>query len=228
MKSNKKTLIIISSVVIAGIGGYFLYSYLKKKKQEKESKIESDLEAAKSEGQKIAEEAKANAAVEIAKAKGATELEMADTYIKSLNPKSIKLTFSPEYRIGFWKAKTTGSPTFKAEGKTFDVATGKVYVPIIKDSNAIGRFAYPKKENGLTNIRSSAEKNDGYYNNMLGIVNYPNKIGKIINLTKGKEDGKTWYQVELQVGLVKGKSGGFIPTATKGWVREDSVDIKTA
>jgi hypothetical protein len=90
MKSNKKALIIVSSLVILGVGGYFLYTYMKKKKMEKDAKIQAD------------------------------ELDLANTWIRNAKGvNSSWLTFDDEFKIALWKANISGAVTFTFKGKTF-------------------------------------------------------------------------------------------------------------
>lgn len=225
MKSNKKALIIVSSLVILGVGGYFLYTYMKKKKMEKDAKIQADLDAAKSEGQKIAEEAKADAAVAIKKAQGATELEMANTWIETTAGKDAPLLkFDDAYKIAYWKAKTSKAPTFKVGNKTFDTNTLRVYTPILSGKATLNRTASLKIDK--VNARSTAGVTS---NNLLGYFSGKGKSIGIVKDIKSVEDlsGRyNWYQIVPTAPLYNGIGKDISNLWKLVWVREDNVIVK--
>ena len=125
-------------------------------------------------------------------------------------------------------ARSIGAPTFVFQGKTYDTKTGRVYVPpAAAGEAAIGKIASPK--GAYANIRNSASAASGFLNNtFIGQINSPNAIGKITNLTIG-DDGKRWYYVSNLLTPLSPSTKGLglgIPSATKGWVREDQITIK--
>jgi lysozyme len=76
----------------------------------------------------------------------------------------------------------------------------------------IGKTIYPKKENGYANVRDDNYVNNGWINNLVSVVNWPDSIGKVTGEATG-EDGKMWYNVDLSDG------GG------DGWVRSDVIAL---
>jgi len=220
MKSNKKALIVVSSLVILGVGGYFLYTSMKKKKMEKDAKIQADLDAAKSEGQKLADEAKADAAVAVAKARGANELDLANIWIKTAKGEnSPMLTFDDGFKIALWKANTSNAATFIYKGKTYTKG-GSVYVPIFKGQDAIYKTATTIDVKNIP-IRSSAiEAKD----NFVAFINTPKTLlGKVISYENG------FYKVRLNVptyGIVGGKKTEISSKYTDIFVKENHVIVK--
>lgn len=221
MKSNKKALIVISSLVILGVGGYFLYTYTKKKKLEKDAKIQADLDAAKSEGQRLADEAKANAAVEVAKARGASELDLANIWIKAAKGEnSPMLSFDDGFKIALWKANTSNATTFNYKGKTYTKG-GSVYVPLYKGKEAIGRTATTQDVKFLK-LRSSAKEID---NNIIGFLQYPKvKLGQVIDYVDG------WYKVRLNMPTMVTRNNAAPYDISKNfsdaWVKDYYVNVK--
>jgi hypothetical protein len=221
MKSNKKALIVVSSLVILGVGGYFLYTSMKKKKMEKDAKIQADSDAAKSEGQKLADEAKADAAVEVAKAKGASELDLANTWIRTAKgANSPMLTFDDEFKIALWKANTSNAATFIYKGKTYTKG-GSVYVPLYKGKEAIGRTATTQDVKFLP-IRSSAADEK---TNVIGYLQYPKvKLGQVIDYKEG------WYKIRLAMPtFIVRRNSAPIDISGKvsdAWVKDYHVNVK--
>jgi len=221
MKSNKKALIIVSSLVIAGVGGYFLYTYMKKKKMEKDAKIQADLDAVKSEAQKLADEAAANAAVAIEKARGASELDLANTWIRTAKgANSPMLGFDDEFKIALWKANTSNAATFTYKGKTYTKG-GSVYVPIFKGKDAVGRTATTQDVKFLK-LRSSAKESD---NNIIGVMQYPKvKLGQVIDYVDG------WYKVRLNMPTMVVRNNAAPYDISKNfsdaWVKDYYVNVK--
>lgn len=76
----------------------------------------------------------------------------------------------------------------------------------------IGKILYPTEVNKYANIRSTPEVNTGFINNLDAVINWPNEIGKVLNVTTD-DTGKSWYQVQYT------KDG----SAETGWVRSDVV-----
>ena len=86
------------------------------------------------------------------------------------------------------------------------------------ESYYAGRGLWPRKENGYVNVRSFPGVNNGWINNLLTDVQYPNKIGTVLSETRG-EDGKTWIEVKLEPGTSYWSS--------TGWVRSDVVSTSS-
>ena len=80
----------------------------------------------------------------------------------------------------------------------------------------VGAKIYPKKtsDSDYANVRTSAEVNTGFINNLITTVYYPNLIG-VIEKTKKDDTGKVWYYVKL--------AGGLSWYYDYGWVRYDVV-----
>ena len=62
----------------------------------------------------------------------------------------------------------------------------------------VGAKIYPKKtsDSDYANVRTSAEVNTGFINNLITTVYYPNLIG-VIEKTKKTTQVKVWYYVKL-------------------------------
>ena len=80
----------------------------------------------------------------------------------------------------------------------------------------IGKIIYPKKTSDSTyaNVRTEPYVNNGWINNIIDDVYYPNPIGVVQSSKKG-DDGKTWYLVKLDNNVSR--------VRTFGWVRSDVV-----
>ncbi len=81
-----------------------------------------------------------------------------------------------------------------------------------------GKDLWPRKDNGYANVRSSPEVNNGWINNLIAEVQYPDKIGTVLSQTRG-EDSKTWIEVKLEPGTSFWSS--------TGWVRADVVSTSS-
>lgn len=76
----------------------------------------------------------------------------------------------------------------------------------------IGKTLYPIEAQKYVNVRSSPEVNTGFFNNLDAVINWPNAIGKVLDITKD-DTGKVWYNVQYT-------KDGALET---GWVRSDVV-----
>ena len=74
----------------------------------------------------------------------------------------------------------------------------------------VGDEIYPSGE--YVNVRSSAEVNNGWFNNIILEVSTPNRIGVVDS--KVVAEGHTWYNVQLNQDLTE---------QNYGWVRADVV-----
>ena len=75
---------------------------------------------------------------------------------------------------------------------------------------AVGDEIYPSGE--YVNVRTSAEVNNGYYNNLLVEIPTPNRIGIVDSIVVA--DGHTWYNVQMNQDFTN---------ENYGWVRADVV-----
>lgn len=76
----------------------------------------------------------------------------------------------------------------------------------------IGKKIYPKQENGYANVRDDNYVNNGWIDNIVSVVKWPDSIGKVTGEAMG-EDGKLWYNVDLSSG------------DGDGWVRSDVIAL---
>jgi hypothetical protein len=119
------------------------------------------------------------------------------------------------------EAIKASSATFVFDGKIYNTTTGKEEG--VTGSSAIGKTAKVKGSNAK--IRSEARAADEFFDNTyVGLINAPNVIGKIKNLTKGA-DGFMWYEVDLSTPPMVSPGGFGNPYAKVGWVREDVIKI---
>ena len=122
-----------------------------------------------------------------------------------------KLVGKPKDKNGNGGGAGTGGEEGTSGGANPTAETNAVYPkPLYSASN---------KSEGVT-VRNTAEVNDGYINNRVAKILYPNKIGTKIKEVKGA-DQMTWYQVTLATPV----NIGQIIQST-GFVRSDVVDVK--
>jgi len=74
----------------------------------------------------------------------------------------------------------------------------------------VGEEIYPSGE--YVNVRSSAEVNNGWFNNIIVEIPTPNRIGIVDSIVVS--DGHTWYNVQLNQEFTN---------ENYGWVRADVV-----
>lgn len=80
--------------------------------------------------------------------------------------------------------------------------------PDLSPDKNIGKTVYPLEVNKFANVRSDAEVNSGWFNNLDATIQYPNAIGKVLGVETG-EDGAVWYKVQYikdntkQIGYVR-------------------------
>jgi hypothetical protein len=86
-----------------------------------------------------------------------------------------------------------------------------------KPPSKLGRVVYPIKKNGYVNVRYENYVDEGIIDNLLTVIYYPNQVGEVKEIRKGKEDDYNWYKVKLSKPVYDDKYG---------WVREDAVEFE--
>lgn len=122
------------------------------------------------------------------------------------------------WNVDFSKSNISGTV---AERMVNNQKSFKKYAEEIKTKkpstqSIIGKIIYPKKTSDSTyaNVRTEPYVNNGWINNIIDDVYYPNPIGVVQSSKKG-DDGKTWYLVKLDNNVSR--------VRTFGWVRSDVV-----
>jgi GH24 family phage-related lysozyme (muramidase) len=84
------------------------------------------------------------------------------------------------------------------------------------ESQIIGKTLYPRKtsKHDYTNVRTEPEINNGWIDNIIETIKWPNPVGKALS-KKIDGQGNTWYYVELPKGTSLFNSNG--------WVRFDAI-----
>jgi len=103
--------------------------------------------------------------------------------------------------------------------------------PIIEPNKIaamIGKTVYPKATGDkYANVRSSPNVKNSWPNNFEGKVNYPNAVGKVLDVVINGE-GAVWYKIApIAANLKEDKNLGSANTkATTGYVRQDNVILQ--
>ena len=103
--------------------------------------------------------------------------------------------------------------------------------PIIEPNKIpamIGKTVYPKPTGDkYANVRSSPNVKNSWPNNFEGKVNYPNPVGKVLDVVINGE-GAVWYKIApITANLKEDKNLGSANTkATTGFVRQDNVILQ--
>ena len=217
MKKGLKIAIGLATVGVVGVGLYFLWDKVLRKKfnPSKEEEFEKEEEQKKElQGSSYTPPPDPYPSTPF---KSKTEGNKFRKWINDIYPKyakDIKLDAEGEYNNRFIrKAYKQYGTEYQAQLKGVGTSVGKATSSISKSKKVVVSGSY-------ANIRSSAKVNNGTINNLLGKVSGKGTtIGTLMSSGKSIEygDKKKWYKVKL-TNRLKGR--------TFGYVREDTAKLK--
>jgi hypothetical protein len=226
MATNRKktALIIITSLIIAGVGGYFIYRKIRSKKEEEERKKAEEQALLDSQSNKPSGGGSGGGGYS-APASGNPFPDSASLKKFQQWVIDVKKDSSIGTADGVWGSKSASAWTkygneYSGVGNTGTTAT----------SNAIGKNAIANKTAYVYSTPSAKKDFLGFnYNYAIGTVSSGNKLGKIKGIREN--EGKVWYEVEISIGLSDKNApnmlnSNYIPNPKVGWVNSANINVQ--
>ena len=131
------------------------------------------------------------------------------------NTKFYNKFLAPLLKGGAASSKKTPTPAEKEKLEPMEDTSTKRDYTAAPVGKVVGKQIWPinTNEHDFANVREEAEIDNGWFDNIIKVVKWPNRIGKAIGVTpKRDQDNKLWYEIDLGNGQI-------------GWCREDVITI---
>lgn len=233
--SKKTALIIITSLIIAGVGGYFIYRKIKSTKEEKRKKEEEEKARIEAEKQPSGSSSGGYSAPVYTHSSYLKTKEEGDKFRNWVNDKypayakEIDLARKGDLNSYVEKAWLKYGNEYKSQND-FKPSQGQQSLGSASSqtsSNVIGKNAVAKVNTYVFSTPNAMKIS--YYFYAIGTVSKDNKLGKIKGVREN--EGIIWYEIDITIGL-SDKNGvlldpkSYIPNPKIGWVNSADITVQ--